>query len=199
MKEAFLNNYMKIIQSNKTELSEEEIEKIRYGIEGIYLSITKLVIVFTLARCLGIFKEVIVLLCFYNILRFFGFGYHAETSTQCLIISIILFCLVPYLVIKDIIILKYKLLIFILCVVNFLIFAPADTIKRPLTNKKKRIIRKITLTILTTIMFIISHYVSDNMSALLMLSIITETIMVNPVIYILTGQPFNNYKKIKLN
>lgn len=196
MKEAFLNNYMKIVQSSKTELSDEEIEKIRYGIEGIYLSITKLLIVFALALCLGILKEVIILLCFYNLLRFFGFGYHAETSKQCLIISIILFCLVPYLVMKNIIIMKYKLLIFIPCIINFLIFAPADTIKRPLTNRKKRIIRKIILTILTTLMFIISNYVSDNISALLMLSIIIESIMVNPIIYILTGQPFNNYKKL---
>ena len=35
MKEAFLNNYMKIIQSNKTELSEEEIESCIHSIDKI--------------------------------------------------------------------------------------------------------------------------------------------------------------------
>ena len=45
MKEKFISNYLNIVMNNKSQLSEEDIEKIKYAIEGIYLTITKLLII----------------------------------------------------------------------------------------------------------------------------------------------------------
>jgi len=199
MKNRFLNNYMNVVVKNNPNLSDEQLEKMRYGIEGIYLTITKLVIIVTLGILLGIIKELLILLLFYNILRFFGFGYHAKGSNECLVFSILLFVVLPYLAIKNIIIFKYKFIVIAFCMFNFLLFAPSDTKKRPMINKKKRIKRKIFL-LLSTLIFSILILLYDNqITLLLLLSIIIESFMVNPMIYWLTKEPYNNYKTYNPN
>lgn len=137
MKDFFLNNYMNIILKNNSDFSQDDIDKMKYGIEGIYLTITKLVVICILGIILGIIKEIVILLLFYNVLRFFGFGYHAKGSKQCLLFSITFFVLLPLLSVKSILTFKYKGVILSLCLINFLLFAPSDTKKRPMINKKK--------------------------------------------------------------
>ena len=98
------------------------------------------------------------------------------------------------LITKNIIIFKYKIPIFIICLLNFFLFAPSDTKKRPMVNKKKKLKRKVSILIVTLIYYFICTQVSYEMSSLIILSIIVEGIMVNPVIYKITGEPYNNYK-----
>ena len=97
MKEKYLNSTISFITKYK-EYSNEEIENMRYSLEGLYLTFTKLIVIFSLAIILGIFKEVIILLILFNIIRFTGFGFHAKKSMECLITSTLLFVGVPYLV-----------------------------------------------------------------------------------------------------
>lgn len=194
MKEAFLNNYMNIVTANKKDLSQDQIDKFRYGIEGIYLTITKLIVIFIIGAILGILKEILLLLIFYNLLRFFGFGYHARGSKECLAFSLSFFVILPYLVAKKLLVFKYNKYIILLCLINFLIFAPSDTKKRPMINKKKKIIRKTLLMLVSIIYSILIFNTNYELSSLLLLSLVIESIMVNPLIYKLTGQPYNNYK-----
>ena len=199
MKNLFLDNYMNIIINNNSNLTQEQIEKYRYGIEGIYLTITKLIIIFFLGIILGIIKEVFLLLLFFNILRFFGFGYHAKSSIECLIISITFFVLLPFLVSKELLVFKYKIVIISLCLLNFFIFAPSDTKKRPLVNKRKRLIRKGLLLLVSLIYSIVILNYSNNISSFIILSLLIEAIMVNPATYKLFGQPYNNYKNYQIS
>lgn len=194
MKEKFINNYMNIVISNKSNLSSDDIDKMKYGIEGIYLTVTKLIIVIGLGIILGIIKEILILLLLYNILRFFGFGYHAKGSKECLIFSICFFVLLPYLVIKKILIFKYPIFIILICAFNFILFAPSDTKKRPMINKKKKLKRKIAILVVTSIYAILSFNTNYEISALIILALIIQSIMVNPFIYMLTKEPYNNYK-----
>ena len=90
MKKKFLNSSINLIKANK-KCTEEELEIISYGLESIYLVVTKAIIIFTIAIILGITKEVLLLLIFYNIIRTQAFGIHASKSIYCLISSIILF------------------------------------------------------------------------------------------------------------
>ena len=53
MKKKFLNSSINLIKRNG-KYSDEQIEIITYGLEGIYLSFTKMVILFSLAYILGI-------------------------------------------------------------------------------------------------------------------------------------------------
>lgn len=197
MKEKYLNSTISFITKYK-EYSEEEIENMKYSLEGLYLTFTKLVVIFTLAIILGIFKEVILLLLFFNVIRFTGFGFHAKTSLECLITSTLLVIGLPYLILylepNKWIMLSLGLISLIILA----IFAPADTIKRPLPNKKKRLYRKIGTIVIASIFIIISLIIKNTtISYLLILSLMIEAIMVSPLIYKIFGQPYRNYLNYK--
>ena len=194
MKEVVLTKSINFISQYK-EYSEEELEKINYGLEGLYLTITKLVIIVLLSIILNIFKEVMIILVFFNIIRYFGFGIHAKKSSECLLSSIFCFIILPYFLLNIKLDNITNLIIGIICIINFLLFAPADTVKRPLKNKKKRMIRK-TLTTITGIIFIAISMIFEgsSISTLFIASVIIEVIMINPITYLILRQPYNNYK-----
>ena len=197
MKEKYLNSTISFITKYK-KYSDEEIENMRYSLEGLYLTFTKLIVIFTLAIILGIFKEVIILLLLFNIIRFTGFGFHAETSLQCLITSTLFFVVMPYIILYFSPNKKIMLIAGILGLIILSIYAPADTVKRPLPNKKKRLYRKLGTILIAIIFIILSLFIKNtNISYLLILAIMIETIMVSPVIYKIFSQPYRNYLNYK--
>ena len=194
MKERFLDSSTCFIQNYIT-YSKEDLEKLRYGLEGLYLTISKTIIVIIISLILGTYKETLFSIFLFSIVRFFSFGFHAEKSYQCLIISIIEFNLFPLLITNLTI---NKNLLFIICIIsiiNFLLFAPADTVKRPLPNKKKRKIRKLCSVILGIIYSLFAFvFINTWFGTSFLVTLIMGMISVNPLIYILFKQPFNNYK-----
>ena len=194
MKKKFLDSSVTFI-GNYKELTDDDIEKLRYGLEGIYLTITKLVIIVAVALLLGILKEVIITLILFNVIRYTGFGFHAEKSVQCLFISLFQFVILPYILINVVIPKNIVFIICIICVVSYFFFAQADTIKRPLPNMKKRKIRKWSTVFIGIIYSILLFIFSDTFIAPLFLSaLIVEAIVINPLLYMAFGQPYNNYK-----
>ena len=197
MKEAFLNHTMNFIASNQKKLSEEDKEKLEYGLEGLYLTITKLVVIFFIALLLGFIKEFIITLIFFNIIRFPGFGFHASKSIVCLISSTFLILGLPYLFTNIEVGLTIKIVLCIISVITFIICAPADTWKRPLTNKKKRIIRKVSacsLAIIYSVLIIVFN--GMEISNLLMAALLIETTLISPIMYLIFKEPYRNYKKV---
>lgn len=197
MKEKYLNSTISFITKYK-EYSNEEIENMRYSLEGLYLTFTKLIVIFSLAIILGIFKEVIILLILFNIIRFTGFGFHAKKSMECLITSTLLFVGIPYLVLY---LEPNKITLLVIGIISLIIlsiYAPADTVKRPLPNKKKRLYRKIGTIVIASIFIIISFFIKNNtISYLLIIALFIESIMVSPLIYKIFGQPYRNYLNYK--
>lgn len=196
MKTLFLDSTLSFITKYKN-YTDEEVSELRYGLEGIYLTITKLVIVVALAIILNIFKQVVSLLILFNIIRYFGFGVHAKKSSECLITSLILFILIPFIFLNLTINKNILIILSIVSIISFLPFAPADTIKRPMKNKKKRLVRKI-LTIITGVIFLICGILINRYSiyTLFFLAIIIQAIVVNPLTYKIMCQPYNNYKNM---
>ena len=86
MKQKFLDDATNFIQKYET-YSEDDLEKLRYGLEGLYLTFSKTIIVIIISLILGTFKETMLSIFLFSIVRFFCFGFHAEKSYQCLIIS----------------------------------------------------------------------------------------------------------------
>ena len=197
MKEAFLNHSMDFISKNRIDMSDEDKEKLIYGLEGLYMTITKLLIIFLIALALGFIKEFIITLILFNIIRFPGFGFHASKSIVCLISSTILILGLPYLFVNVEVNLIIKLILCLVSVITFIICAPADTYKRPLTNKKKRTIRKVcacTLAIIYSV--IIIAFNKSIISDLLLAALMIETVLISPIMYVIFGEPYNNYKKV---
>ena len=197
MKEAFLNHTVNFIASNQGNLNDEEKEKLQYGLEGLYMTITKLVVIFLVAFLLGFIKEFIITLILFNIIRFPGFGFHASKSIVCLIMSTLLILGLPYLFTSIEVGLNIKIILCIVSVIAFIICAPADTWKRPLTNKKKRVLRKVaacSLAVLYSVLIIVFN--GMEISNLLMAALLIETILISPIMYLIFKEQYRNYKKV---
>ena len=152
--------------------------------------ITKLIIIFSLSLVLNIFIETILLIIIFGGIRYFGFGLHAKTSKQCLIFSSLLFIVLPYTFYNLNFNLFTEILIFSTCFINLLIFAPSDTEKRRFKNRKKYLIRKF-LTLIVTCIYIFLYYFTDDLNKFFMISLIIQSIIVNPLIYKLMGIKYN--------
>lgn len=202
MKNYVLDNTINII-NKKYNYDDIKIEELRYGLEGIYLTITKAIVIFSIALILGIFKELLVFLLFFNILRFSAFGIHAKNSIVCLIYSSLIFLMLPiiskYLIINNLI----KIILFIFLIILMYVYAPADTEKRPIVSNKRRMTYKIISTTNAIVFMIFSLKTNNNfISNALLLSLFLEVIMILPITYRLYKQPYNNYlayKKMMVN
>ena len=196
MKEIFLSKSINYITKYNKDYNTDEIERIQYGLEGLYLTITKLIIVLIISFILGILRETILTLLFFNIIRFPAFGVHAEKSSTCLLTSICIIIGLTFIISKATITVNIKTIMCILLIFNYCLFAPADTIKRPLTNKRKRIIRKISSVLIAIIYTTLILTVKTDLSNIILNALIIEGLMINPIMYKLLNTPYNNYKKI---
>lgn len=195
MKKKIINSCIKFIKTNNKELNKEQIEIIEYGLESIYLTITKIVVIILLSLILNIFKETILMILFYNVIRFFAFGLHTKNSSACLFTSISLFIIGAYLAIYLKISIIIKIILSIVSLILIIIYAPADTEKRPLINKKKRKKFKILSIITSTIMTLLIIFLKDNyITNLMFVGFVEATIMILPITYKLYGVSYNNYK-----
>lgn len=196
MKKKILNHCMSIVKDKYPEYDEDKLEVINYGLESIYLTFTKIIIIFILAIILKIWKEVLLLLAFYNLIRVSAFGMHAKKSIHCLIISLTLFIggvyLCRYLVIPFIL----KVILSIICIILIARYAPADTEKRPIINKKLRRKYKIISVIISGMFAIGIVLLSDkNISNYLLIGMIEASIMLLPITYKIFDLPYDNYKR----
>jgi accessory gene regulator B len=189
-----LNNSISLIKKYNKNIGTKEVEKIKYGLEGIYLTFTKLVIISGFSILLGIFKEFLMFTIFYNIIRMFAFGLHASKSYICLISSGIVFLALPYLATIININIIIKIILSALSLMLIFLYAPADTNKRPLINKRKRLRLKMA-SIIVTVIYIVIILIDNNsfISNIILLSLVTEIVLILPLTYKIFKLPYRNY------
>lgn len=196
MKKNFLNYSVNIIASNY-DFDDIRLEEISYGLETLYLTVTKLIVIFGLAYLLGILKEVVLLLLCYNLIRSTAYGLHASKSIYCLISSITLFIggvyLSKYIATIPLVI---KIVLCTISIILLLKYAPADTVKRPLINAKKRWILKIKSCIKGIVYLILIIYFKDSVvSGYLLCGLVEAILMIHPFVYKIFSLPYDNYKE----
>lgn len=197
MRSKIINSIMNQIKIYNN-FDDIKLQEIKYGLETVYLTIIKTIVFILLAILLKTIKGLLLFMLFYGIIRLTGFGVHAKKSIHCWISSILIFLIIPILI-KYITINNYILYIISLISITILaIYAPADTPKRPLINKKKRIIYKI-LTILISIGYLITITIIEDKLIInsLFYSLLLECFLVTPLIYKLFGVSYKNYKNYK--
>lgn len=195
MRNAVINKSLLFIKANST-YDDEKLAEIKYGLESIYILITKTIIILSVAFILGIFKEVVIFSLLYSLIRMPSFGLHATKSWICLVSSLSIFLIFPV-ICKFITIPNYiKCIISIINIIFILKNAPADTYKRPIINKKRRERYKLLSVIIASVMCISSYFIKDNfISNAVILSVFVQLFMISPFIYKIFGLPYNNYKK----
>lgn len=193
MKSLILDYCMNIVNYDKR-YDEEKLEIIRYGLEGLYLQITKIIIILLLSFILGIFKEVIIFLLIYNIIRTTSFGLHATKSWICLLSSTLIFIGLPIFCINFTIPIYIRVVISIITIVSVFKNAPADTQKKPIVNPKRRQFYKYSSTFIA-ILFAYCSILIDNsfLANCFVLAPLVQSFMIAPTIYRLFGLPYNNY------
>ena len=200
MKKYILNYAMGIIDSNYPDYNQDKKDEIRYGLEAIYLSITKVIVILLVTLILGIFKEAILVLLFFNVLRLFAFGIHAQKSWQCWISSSILFIGIPYLCIYLNIDDMYHFIIISLSICSYILYAPADTVKRPLIKKHRRVKFKI-LTLISSIIyiFIFLHTKDIFLKNVISSCMLLEAVLIHPLTYRVFKLPYKNYERYSVS
>ncbi len=188
-----INNSMSLIEG-MNKYNNDQLDEIRYGLEGIYMTLTKVTVILLISLIIGLFKETILFLLIFNILRANAFGLHASKSIWCWLSSSISFLLIPFICQTF----KFPILFYIIAssisLIIFILYAPSDTVKRPLINKKKRIKYKFFSIFLALIyivlIFIINDYLIKN---LLTFALILESILILPITYKIFKLPYKNY------
>ncbi len=190
-----MNHCMNFIKKYNPDKSENDLEIIQYGLEGLYLTISKLVIILLLSIILGIFKEVIIFLLIYNIIRTPSFGLHATKSWICLLSSTCIFIGVPFLCNQFILPIYIKMIIGLISIVLIFKNAPADTYKRPIISKKRRQMYKLISTIVAITMVVLAIVAKNQfISNSLIFALVVQNFMISPMIYHLFKLPYANYK-----
>lgn len=193
MQKIIINHWMNLITKYNS-YDDIKLEQIKYGLTGLYMTISKAIIIFIISLLLNVVKESIILLLCFNAIRVTSFGIHAKKSWICLVISIILFIGIP-LIIKNIY-LNFTLKLIIGCINIIFIYkySPADTKKRPIVNKKRRYIYKYISTITATIFVLLSLIIKNNyLINSLIFSLIIQNILISPFTYKICNEPYNNY------
>ena len=196
MKKNILDYIMNNI-SKYNDYDDIKLAQIRYGLETIYLTLTKTIVIVLISIVFKSYKNLLLILLFYSLLRLFGSGLHATKSLYCWISSLIIFSILPILADKIIVSKDILIVISTISTVLILLHSPSDTEKRPMINKNKRLFSKILCTSISFIYLVIiiknNNFVVNN---ILLISQLIETALILPISYKLFNLKYNNYKNI---
>ena len=171
MKQFIINHSLQLVTDIYPDYDSSKLDEIRYGLEAIYLSLTKVVVILLVSLLLGLFKEAVILLLFFNGLRSFAFGIHATKSWMCWIASSLLFIGLPYICLHFYVPIFIQYFILTISFICFILYAPADTKKRPLVRKNRRSKFKI-LTIIVATIYILLFLHTNNAFLKMLLCIV---------------------------
>lgn len=174
---------------------ELKIKKLKYGLEALYNLFTKIIVMLILSIIFGIWKEYILLIFTYALVRRYAYGIHAKKSIICWVTTLPIYllgsCFIKYGSISN------YLLYGIWCFsfVSFILWAPADTPALPLIHLEKRKVQKIkSCTVCVAYLAFIIFFQNSTLNKAFIYSLLVQSICINPITYKLTNTPFNNYK-----
>lgn len=197
MKDLLINSAMNNVENN-CNYTKEQLAEIRYGLASLYSTVTKTIVIFSISYLLGTIKSLLTLMVLYSILRLTGFGVHAQKSWHCWISSLLIFLTLPYLSENLVIDYRAKVALGLMSVTLLGFYAPADTEKRPLINKKRRTTYKVISVLFGLWYTVMFFFIKDNtLSNCILFALIQETVVVLPITYKLFGVKYNNYLNYK--
>lgn len=195
IKNFIIGKSLNIVSDIYPDYDNSKMDEIKYGLESIYLSLTKVVVILFITFLLGIFKEAVIVLLFFNIIRTTAFGLHASKSWMCWVSSSILFIGIPYLCIYCDIPTFIHYCMMCLSFLCYLFYAPADTKKRPLIRRYRRIKFKL-LTLIITVIYIALFFNTDSIfiKNVIACTMTLEAVLIHPLTYRVFNLPYKNYE-----
>lgn len=195
MKDLIIGKQLNVIKKYNN-FDDDKLAVIKYGLESIYILITKTIIILLVSYLLGLLKQTVIFLVCYNFIRIPSFGLHATKSWICLVSSLLIFIILPFICTVITIPMYLKIIIGLIGLAFIIKNAPADTYKRPIISKKRRMFFKVCSSIVTIAMISFSLFIEDQFLAnSLLFSIILQCFMISPTVYKFFKLPYNNYKR----
>ena len=195
MKDLIIGKQLNVIKKYNN-FDDDKLAVIKYGLESIYILITNTIIILLVSYLLGLLKQTVIFLVCYNFIRIPSFGLHATKSWICLVSSLLIFIILPFICTVITIPMYLKIIIGLIGLAFIIKNAPADTYKRPIISKKRRMFFKICSSIVTITMILFSLFIEDQFLAnSLLFSIILQCFMISPIVYKFFKLPYNNYKR----
>src|SRR5574344_715211 len=193
----FADKSMIFLKKYKVYNHREEL-LIHYGLETLYILITKMIIITIISLFFNITKEMYIFIFFYGLLRIFASGMHLSSSLGCTIFSTITLIGFPYLCKYSYIDIDCRILLIGISICIFALYSPADTVRKPLLNEEKRIKNKFESSIICYIYLILLFYIkTDYILNCITYSLLLQSILIMPITYKIFNQSYNNYKKYK--
>ena len=199
MKEKFIKSSINFI-SKYQECDDLKLKRLKYGLEGIYSLIVKISVVILISIITKTLTETLLFILFYAGIRTFSFGWHAKSNIACWITTLLIYNVILYFIINIDYPIYIGYIILGISLISMLLWAPADTPKRPLIRKKQRLKSKIlSITVLVLYAVIYVTINSNPLKNIILYSLLIQTILINPITYKITNTRFNNYKYYKKN
>jgi accessory gene regulator B len=186
MKRKIINNITNYI----LKYHDGNYDVIAYGVEGLYILLVKSILILILSYLLNSIDKMLLFTLLFALIRIPGFGLHMKNGIVCLFISIVLFALIPSILLKVEISSIVKTLLSIFSLIMIIIYAPADTYKRPIYKRKKYKAASI-----ISALFLIYIVFNNSNSNYALYALILETILISPISYKLLNLPYANYER----
>ena len=199
MKEKFVSSSINFI-SKYQKCDDLKLKRLKYGLEGIYSLVVKTFVVLIISIITQTLIETLLLMIFYAGIRTFSYGMHAKNNITCWITTILIYNGCPLLIANINLPTLMGYIILFIALISMILWAPADTPKKPLIRKEQRKkckILSIIIILIYTLIFLINKNSIINNS--IIYALIIEIIFINPLTYKLTKTQFNNYKYYKKN
>lgn len=176
------------------DISEEQLEVLEYGLYNLISEVIKTVLLLIIALVLGIFKYSVIALLAFGFLRKWAGGVHARKShVACfmsnLIINFSSIFIAKYIsVIGDPLILNVNFVIFCICLITIVQYAPADVEEKPIGSKRQKKLFMIMSILTLCIYYLISIILDDKIiGGLFIFSALGEVLTMLPITYKLTN------------
>ncbi len=165
-----------------------------YGIEVIYSLITKMVIFFIISIFFGWQWEFLTVALLLATVRVSSFGFHAEKETNCYIISFLTIFGTIYIAKSFIFNVIFTAIICLICIFITILYAPADTEKRPLLNAHIRTILKICSVITASFFSLIAINNVGFVSKAIVCILSVNALNISPILYKILKRRYRNYE-----
>lgn len=185
----------KKIRKEMPDIDDERAEVINYGIHLIIGEIPKIFLVLFVSYLLGVFKYTLIMVLILLPYRACSGGFHLKTHIGCIVSTALYYCGVPkisnYFIFYNPLKLILIIAIWIFGIIMISKYAPADTENIPILRKSERKQKRILSYIFLTAGLLAGIIIKNNeISNILILGNLIQTMMITPIAYKLTNNKY---------
>lgn len=162
-------------------------DKLRYGTHIFYINTIKSIALLLVAWLLGVIRQVLVFALAYGALRTFARGVHLKNTYLCTLAGFVCYLGCAYLSLYADISVWIKVAVLMICAAAFWLYAPAETRKRPIPQKRKQPLKiksmcvlAVVSTVSLVLAFLPDYRVQSN---LFFLAAVCQSVNILPITY----------------